>query len=93
MAAAAAAAAAEVVVALVAGEGVEAASYRAGRKGEVWGEIAKAGMEHTWDKNREVADWVERTTAALIEAGPTAWPADGALREALDDHAMKVSLS
>ena len=50
-------------------------------------EAALAGM------SEEVADWVERTTAALIEAGPAAWPADGALREALDDHAMKVSLS
>ena len=41
----------------------------------------------------DAADWLERTTTALIEAGPAAWPTEGALRAALDDHAMKVSLS
>lgn len=41
----------------------------------------------------DASGWLHATTNALIQAGPDSWPADGALRAALDDHATKVALS
>jgi len=42
---------------------------------------------------QDASSWVETTTTALIDAGPTSWPAEGALRAALDEHATNIALT
>lgn len=41
----------------------------------------------------ERQNWVEHTTTALMDAGPDGWPAEGPLRDALQDLASKIALS
>ena len=47
------------------GEQVGVESYRAGQEGRIWGEMAKAGIAHAWDKNREIEDWIDGGTKKI----------------------------